>query len=153
MRESIVVVLVTLLTACTGPTDPRVPSVSSVDPTPKAPPVVIPAEALPVPESTPWPIQSDEKRDRPTSSDVAIGQERRLKLYTHCGIDFRVDFDGSFWQSYVVGKTPTVGDPFQKGTMTLLSGEVAVFRFDGQGEQGSIYFVRNDSPKPESGCW
>ena len=84
---------------------------------------------------------------------MSIGQERTLKLYTHCGIDFRVDFDGSFWQSYDDGKPPTVGDPFQIGTMTLLSGGVAVFRFESQGGQKSVCFVRNDSPKPKAGCW
>ena len=83
---------------------------------------------------------------------MAIGQERPFKLYTHCGIDFRVDFDGSFWQSYGEGKTPAVGFNFEKGTMTLLSGEVAVFRFQSRGDEASIYFVRNDTPKPEVGC-
>jgi len=105
-----------------------------------------------VPEPSPWSIKPDEKRDRATSSDVAVGQERPFELYTHCGIDSRVDFDGSFWQSYVVGNTPAVGDPFRKGTMTLLSGEVAVFRFESQGDEASVYFIRNDTPKPEVGC-
>lgn len=81
---------------------------------------------------------------------MAVGQERPFELDTHCGIDSRVDFDGSFWQSYVVGNTPAVGDPFRKGTMTLLSGEVAVFRFEG--DEASVYFIRNDTPKPEVGC-
>lgn len=102
-----------------------------------------------MPEPSPWPIQLDEKRDRPSSSDVAIGQKRPVKLYTHCGIDFRVDFDGSFWQSYA-GKARAVGDPFQKGTMTLLSGDVAVFRF---GSTDVVYFVRNDTPKPKGICY
>ena len=118
-----------LLAACTGTTDPGSSSVPPAESTPKEPPVAIPAEALPVPDPSPWPIQPDEKRDRPTSSDVPTRQERPFTLHTHCGIDFRVDFDGSFWQSYVVGRTSAVGDPVQKGSMTLLSGEVAVFQF------------------------
>ena len=36
--------------------------------------------------------------------------------------------------------------------MTLLSGEVAVFRFESQGDEASVYFIRNDTPKPEVGC-
>ncbi len=151
MRESIVVALVALLAACTGPTDTSTSTVPAVESTPKAPPIVIPAEALPVPEPSPWPIKPDEKRDRPTSSDVPIGQERPFELYAHCGIDFRVDFDGSFWQSYAGSASPTFDN--QEGIMTLLSGEVAVFRFEeSQGQDASIYFIRNDTPKPKVGC-
>jgi hypothetical protein len=107
-----------------------------------------------VPEPSPWPIKPDEKRDRPTSPEVAIGQERPFELYTHCGIDFRVDFDGSFWQAYGgEGKAPVVGSFLEKkGTMTLLSQDVAAFRFRSRGEGASVYFVRNDTPKPEVGC-
>jgi hypothetical protein len=152
MRETIITVLFALLAACTGPTDPSASPVPSVESTPKEPRIEIPAEALPVPEPSPWLIKPDEKRDHATSSDVAVGQERPFELYTHCGIDFRVDFDGSFWQSYVVGNTPTVGNPFEKGTMTLLSAEVAVFRFESQGDEASVYFIRNDTPKPKVGC-
>ena len=83
---------------------------------------------------------------------MAVGQERPFALYTLCGIDHRVDFDGSFWQSYAGGKAPTVGNPVQKGTMALLSAEVAVFRFENQGDEAPIYFVRNDTPRPEVGC-
>jgi hypothetical protein len=36
--------------------------------------------------------------------------------------------------------------------MTLLTEEVAVFRFKTQGAPSSVYFVRNDTPKPERGC-
>ena len=154
MRESILATLFALLVlaACTRQDDPPPSPVPSVEATPKAPPVVIPQEALPVPNPSPWPIKPGEKRDRPTSPDVAIGQERPFELYTHCGIDFRVDFDGSFWQSYGEGKTPAVDFNFEKGTMTLLSGEVAVFHFQSRGDEVAIYFVRNDTPKPGVGC-
>jgi hypothetical protein len=153
MRKSIVMVLVVLLAACTGPTDTSASSIPSVESTPKAPPIVIPAEALPVPQPSPWPIKPEENLDLPTSSDVAIGQERPFELYAHCGIDFRVDFDGSFWQSYAGSAIPAFVNLFRKGTMTLLSGEVAVFRFEeSQGQDASIYFIRNDTPKPKVGC-
>jgi hypothetical protein len=50
-----------------------------------------------------------------------------FKISTHCGFDFRVDFDGSFWQAYThEAYAPVYG--FVHGTMTLLTEEVAVFR-------------------------
>ena len=153
MREPIIVVLVALLGACTGPTDTSVSSDPSVERTPKPSPVVLPAEALPVPAPSPWAITPEDRRDRPGSSDIAIGQQRPFQLYTHCGVDFRVDFDGTFWESYA-GKTRSLGNPVQRGVMTLLSDEVSVFRFESQGHQAtSIYFVRNDSPKAEGVCF
>ena len=89
--------------------------------------------------------------DHPTSVDVAVGQKRLFKIYTHCGFDFRVDFDGSFWQAYTHDTyAPVFG--FVHGTMTLLTEEVAVFRFKTQGAPSSVYFIRNDTPKPELGC-
>lgn len=145
------VVALTAMLACTGPADPSVPSVASVEPSTRASPV-LPREARPVPEPSPWPLPRSGRRDHPTSSDVAIGRTRPFELYTHCGIDFGVDFDGSFWQSYGDVETPTVGNPFRKGTMILLTEEVAVFRFDSDGSETSIYFVRNDTPKPRVGC-
>ena len=64
----------------------------------------------------------------------------------------RTHRSGSFWQSYGDGQTVAVGNPFQEGTMTLLTEEVAVFRFDRDGSETSIYFVRNDTPRPRLGC-
>ena len=146
------VVALTAMLACTGPADPSVPSVASVEPSTRASPV-LPREARPVPEPSPWPLPRGDGRDHPTSSDVAMGRTRPFELYTHCGIDLRVDFDGSFWQSYGDRKIPALVDPFQKGTMTLLTEKVAVFRFDSDGSETSIYFVRNDTPKRRVGCF
>lgn len=150
MRETIITVLFALLAACTGPTDPSASPVPSVESIPEEPQIELPAEALSVPEPSPWPIRPDEKRAHASSSDVGVGQERPFELYTHCGIDFSVDFDGRFWQSY--GNIPTVDLLSEKGTMTLLSADVAVFRFESHGDAASIYFVRNDTPKPKLGC-
>lgn len=33
----------------------------------------------------------------PRSSPVELGKAYPYKLYTHCGVDLAVDFDGSFW--------------------------------------------------------
>lgn len=146
-------VVVALLAACTGPPDPG-DSSPSPQSTREGSPVVIPPDAFPVPEPSPWPIRPGLERARPTSSDVAIGQERFLELFTHCGIDFNVDFDGSFWQLYPDSKTRGLVTSFQSqtGTMTLLSDRVAVFHFEYQDEKLAVYFVRNDSPKPLAGC-
>jgi hypothetical protein len=143
-------VVVALLAACTGPSSSPAPA---ADGTPRPPSIVLPAEALPVPDASPWPIRPGDKHDHASSPDVAIGKARSFTLYTHCGIDFRVDFDESFWQSYLFGKSPSVGDPVQKGTMTLLSDDVAVFRYESNGGGESIYFVRNDTPRSQVGCY
>jgi hypothetical protein len=140
-----------LLAGCTGLTDPSPLPDPSVESTLEAPPDLIPTEALPVPDPSPWPIKPNDQHARPRSAEVAIGRERPFELYTHCGIDFHVDFAGSFWQWYA-GKTGAVGDPFQKGTMTLLSDDAAVFRYHSRGDQLSIYFVRNDTPKALLHC-
>jgi hypothetical protein len=145
------VMMAALLAACTGPTDPGVSSAPSDEPTPAPTPPALPHAARPVPEPSPWPIQPDEERDRATTPDVDIGMTRQFRLYTHCGIDFRVDFDGSFWQWYA-GKWWAVDD-HEKGTMTLLSDDVAVFRFQRAGVDLALYFVRNDAPKPVMSCF
>ena len=78
-----------------------------------------------------------------------------FRLYTHCGFDWRLDFDESFWQMYA-GPLPQgtrTNDPIQRGTLTLLTDEVAVFRFDVRTGEASVYFVRNDTPKHEVSCF
>lgn len=153
--RSLALIVVALLTACTGPSDPEGSLSPDVDGTPRPPSIVLPAEALPVPDASPWPspIQPGDEQDHASSPDVAIGREQPFKLYTHCGIDFRVDFDESFWQAYPYPRQRApVGDPFQQGVMTLLTDEVAVFRYRSQGNKASIYFVRNDSPRARVGC-
>lgn len=85
---------------------------------------------------------------------MPVGWSGRYSLYVHCGVDDRVDFDGSFWQAY---RTPSdhhaFDDPTQRGRMTLLTEEVAAFRFEREGKVTTVYFVRNDSPKDEVACF
>lgn len=150
--RSFALVVVALLAACTGPTDSTGSPFPAIDGTPRPPSVVLPAEALPVPDASPWPIRPGDKQDHASSRDVAIGHAQPFELYTHCGIDFRVDFDESFWQSYPGEKASPVGDPVQQGTMTLLTDRVAVFRYRSHGNEASIYFVRNDTPRARVGC-
>lgn len=147
-----IVAVTVLVTSCTGSPDTSVPPDRSTDPA-GSPIRTLPPKALPVPDPTPWPMRPGDERDRPTTSDVPVGRARPFKLYTHCGIDFRVDFDASFWQSYRVGDDLRIGNPFQGGTMTLLSDEVAVFRYESDQGEISVFFVRNDTPTPKAGCF
>jgi len=99
-------------------------------------------------------------RLRARSRHVATGRPYPFRLYTHCGVDFSTDFDGSFWDladaawagSY--GNPPSaIGNPFQDGTMTLVDHDHARFdvprdpvdpvRFPG----GPIRFTRHVGPK------
>ena len=147
MKWFAAVFLLAFLPACSGSSEGRIHADESTTRT--VPAVVLP-DALPVPRPSPWPIRSGDRVDHPTSADVAVGQALPFKIYTHCGIDFRLDFDGSFWQAYTHDAyAPAYG--FIHGTMTLLTEEVAVFRYKAQSVP-SVYFVRNDSPKPERGC-
>ena len=148
MKWLAVVILLALLPACSGSPEGRIFPIES---TPRTVPAVVLPDALPVPQPSPWQIRPGEKVDHPTSVDVAVGHKTPFKIYTHCGFDFRLDFDGSFWQAYTHDAyAPVYG--FVHGTMTLLTEEVAVFRFTTQGTPSSVYFVRNDTPKPERGC-
>ncbi|HLB61852.1 MAG TPA: hypothetical protein VJN50_03820 [Actinomycetota bacterium] len=146
--------LVALLASCTGRPDveERYPtSTPAVEThTSTTPPVVadLPEEALPVPEPSPWAEVKGVETDRPRSSPALPGKPYRFQLYTHCRIDFRVDFDGSFWQAYRRYGRPD--DPFQHGRMTLVSPQVAIF--EANRREVHIYFVRNDTPKPALGC-
>ena len=148
MKWFAAVFLLALVPACSGSAEGRIYPDES---TPRTVPAVVLPDALPVPQPSPWQIRSGEQVDHPTSTEVAIGQRLPFKIYTHCGFDFRVDFDGSFWQAYThEAYAPVYG--FVHGTMTLLTEEVAVFRFPTQGAPSSVYFVRNDTPKPERDC-
>jgi hypothetical protein len=63
-------------------------------------------------------------------SGLEVGVPYQIELYTHCGIDFWTRFDGSYWDAlgYDNGTgnpPPGLGNPFDRGTMTLLSHEEA----------------------------
>ena len=74
--------------------------------------VVLPG-ALPVPQPSPWQIRSGERVDHPSSADVAVGRKVPFRIYTHCGFDFRIDFDGSSGR-----RTPTMRTPRRTGSST-----------------------------------
>lgn len=74
------------------------------------------------------------------SAHVTSGKPYPFRLYTHCGANFAVDFDHSFWdlidkhwrdRMSTGGREPHAGldDPFQLGTMTLADRRHARFDF------------------------
>ena len=63
----------------------------------------------------------------PQSVHVERGKAYPFVLFTHCGVDEYVDFDGSFWDLLEKKYAPgSLGNPSQRGTMTLTE--------DGHGE-------------------
>lgn len=97
------------------------------------------------------PAEVEESLDvhEPRSSPAELGKAYPYKLYTHCGVDLAVDFDGSFWQlSHPVEVPESLGDPSQEGTMTLIDSDSARFDFAG----GSLYFIRHQGPKHIPPC-
>lgn len=148
MRRGVrAVALVVLLTSCTGEPAPD----SGASPSLEASPTDVaapPDEALRMPAPSPWSFPEGARPDHPRSGTARLGRPYPFLLYTHCGVGFRVDFDGSFWQAYaVLGRA---SNPAQRGTMTLLSEYVALF--EARHGDVRIYFVRNDTPKPRLGC-
>jgi hypothetical protein len=90
----------------------------------------------------------------PQSAHVERGKAYPFVLSTHCGVDYYVDFDGSFWdlleKNYApvpLGTPGSLGNPAQRGTMTLTEDDHALFEFDG----GSILFTRHKGPKVLTG--
>ncbi len=106
----------------------------------------------------------------PSSGRVKPGQTYIISIYTHCGLDWNVDFDGSFWDAAgpVRGTDgnapPGVGNPSQLGTMTLIDADLAHFAFppvtytglDNRQTTlpgGSFDFTRHIGPKYVLGCY
>ncbi len=92
----------------------------------------------------------------PVSGHAVPGKKYNMVLSTHCGVDWRVDFDGSFWKAADkrwarAGKGasyPLPINPEQKGAMELVSADSA--RFDWPA--GHIFFKRRVGAMKELGC-
>ncbi|HKY55466.1 MAG TPA: hypothetical protein VJM08_14210 [Anaerolineales bacterium] len=105
------------------------------------------ASTLPIATWTPVsPAEAKQNPDvrEPLSPPAELGKTYPFQLYTHCGADLAVDFDGSFWQLSNPAQVPeSLGDPSQEGTMTLIDPDHARFDFEG----GSLLFIRHQGPK------
>ena len=76
------------------------------------------------------------------SARVTLGRAYAFQLSTRCGIDFSVDFDASFWDAAST-RPAGIGNPLQKGTMTLVDAKHAKFSFD----KGSVSYTRHTGVK------
>jgi len=87
----------------------------------------------------------------PHTSHVAPGRAYPFTLFTHCGLRASlVDFDHGLWDladAAWIGSNgnppPGIGNPFQKGAMTLLRSHRARFSFG----RSQISFVRHQGVK------
>jgi len=98
----------------------------------------------------------------PESPRAEPGVAYEFELMVHCGADYSVDFDGSFWDlSAQEGVTAHGGIPSYRGRMTLVSPDQARFDFDpyssalppedSAADLASYYFTRHEGPKPDPG--
>lgn len=100
----------TLAAALTGVTVAcATPSVPSASPNPDDPRVIV----------------------QPDSSPVLAGVSVAIRINTHCGLDRAViDFAGSLWSVRAAPPEGRLADPFETGTIQLLSPTLAQFKSD-----------------------
>lgn len=78
------------------------------------------------------------------SAPVKLGVPCRFRLYTHCGLGYGPDFDGSFWttadSTVATSDNPPagLGDPYDRGTIELVSQDHA----DYEGASGKTFRLR-----------
>ncbi len=142
------------------PADPGSRStVKTVELAPETP-TVAPVRSTPMPITqsgeTPPPHQADEQFEVfPNSPRAGLGKPYPLVLNIHCGLDYDVDFDGSFWKLDGRREVPEKylggGVPELEGTMTLMTHLHARFDFDPASvytnlrpSRASVYFVRHE---------
>lgn len=122
--------------------EPRPAAIRNLPPATQAPP----AE----------PVGNGQFRFVPTSARITPGVRYRLKIFTHCGLDYplAVDFDGTFWDPggpRLSGGSPPAGyrNPFDEGIMTLISPTQARYQ-----SQGGVVtsFTRHSGPRVAGLC-
>jgi hypothetical protein len=86
---------------------------------------------LPEPTAPPRTEQLDDStwREWSTSAPVEEGVEYRMNVYTHCGLDYLLDFDRSFWDVEAAPHDPFehLDDPFDEGLIRRVGRDTAVF--------------------------
>lgn len=99
--------------------------------------------------------QADFPVDTASSKPVQQGKAYRFVVSTHCGIDWAIDFDGTFWKptpndarAYRQGNLD-LREPSDRGAMTLISHDEAVYR----SKSGSvIHYLRDEVTRPDTPC-
>jgi hypothetical protein len=87
----------------------------------------------------------------PNSVRVEEGVAYQITVYTHCGLDFLLDFDGSFWKlSADPPQTPAWGNPEDSGVITLTGDDTALYR-SSQGVEVDV--TRLTGPKDVRLCY
>ena len=94
---------------------------------------VLVAWALAACASSPAARPASAGRSSPAAAATAAGSPQPYRLYTHCGIDEARIGDHYFQAAHPLSDgqgnpPPGWGNPYQPGTMTLLSPTTAVFR-------------------------
>ena len=86
---------------------------------------------------------------RPISAPIEPGVVYRFGVQ-HCGLDWIVDFDGSFWEPvYEHGRKPFYSINEDRGTMTLIGPDHARYVASDRSE---VVLVRVDGPIVRGGC-
>lgn len=110
----------------------------------------------PTPASTPTSSTAVEQqpdgsfRFTPTSDAAETGRPYEYTAYTHCGLDYAFDFDGSFWE--VVDRPreerTRLQDPEDHGVVELVQDDAAIFT----SQRGDEYrLARREGPKEVAG--
>ncbi len=87
----------------------------------------------------------------PRSARVEEGVAYRMATYTHCGLDYALDFDGSFWEvvSGPTDRRTSLDDPEDEGTITLVETDRAVY----ESSTGAQFELRRtDGPREVHVC-
>lgn len=82
----------------------------------------------------------------PTSGPAETGRSYEYTAYTHCGLDYKFDFDGSLWEVVDRPRDEDVRlqDPKDHGVVELVQHDVAVFTSQRGGE---YRLARREAPK------
>ena len=108
------------------------------------------AKPAPVPTWTPLPDDHDPHfTGYPISGPARRGVPYRFSIYSHCGVDYDLDFDGSYWQaSSTGGRLTSLGFNDTSGILIRTDEDSAVFIYP----FGRIPLVRHPGLKAMPGC-
>lgn len=136
-------------------------ALAACDPGPSAPPTSDPTGPRPLPSPTSFrqtssqPDAEGRYRAFTVSAPVEIGVPYTFRLFTRCGLDYLVDFNGHLWDavdpagSRRSGPPKGFDSPRDLGVMTLVNRELAEF----ESSTGKVVrFVRHPGRKKVKPC-
>lgn len=111
------------------------------------------SEARPLPSPTASPrhksLPDGRVRIWPTSPSVEEGIPYRITVFTHCGLERSLDFDGSFWDVTEQPTFPELGGFEDEGVITLESRDEATYR-SASGQ--AFRLARHEGPRAVYPC-